>query len=36
MWLGIGYNDGVFECGDEISSSIECGEFLDQLSDIIS
>ena len=28
-WLRIGTGGGRFECGDELSGSIKCGEFLD-------
>ena len=28
-WLRIGTGDGHFECGNEHSGSIKCGEFLD-------
>jgi len=30
-WLGTGTGDGPFECGNEPSGSIKCGEFLDCL-----
>jgi hypothetical protein len=29
MWLRIGAGGRCFECGDEPSGSIKCGEFLD-------
>ena len=28
-WLRIGTGGGTFECGNEPSGSIKCGEFLD-------
>jgi hypothetical protein len=31
MCFGIGTDDAFFECGNEPSVSITCGEFLDQL-----
>ena len=30
-WLRIGAGGGHFECGNEPSGSIKCGEFLDEL-----
>jgi hypothetical protein len=31
IWLRRGNVAGTFECGNEPSGSIKCGEFLDQL-----
>jgi len=31
FWLRIGTGGGRYECGDEPSSSIKCGEFLEYL-----
>ena len=32
IWLRIGTGGGTCECGNELSGSIECEEFLDKLT----
>jgi hypothetical protein len=31
IWLRIGAGGGIFECGNEPSGSVICGEFIDYL-----